>query len=375
MNADQLWQTTLKDLQLQLTRATFETWLRGTAVVSNDNGALIIAAPSEPAKAWLDHRLRPLIERTLERLAEKPIAIRFVVAGLDDPAGPTARAQAETPPPAAPARSAAAAQPDSSPAPNPAQRLAQTDFAQLWNRLGWSPVAHYAAYFWQAYLGQAYALWKRLEAELRIPVKVRDIRQTDHRWSPPLRFYYRQLARMIGKRHPRIISGGEIECWQSMRARREGQPLAGCCGRAAFQPSRSGRDRAGQPKCLHWKMGHLERLYREHLVAIEEKKGSRKANHLRVQIWRLLPILTPSQVGQLNEALQAEHERWLEGRSGRPALGTVLGISRSEWEQIEAPSLVPLMSGYEAGRVLRGTYRPRAKFLQEAVWREAGEPF
>ena len=47
MKEDQVWQTTLGQLQLQMTRATFDTWLKDTRIVElTDNqkrGNLIIA--------------------------------------------------------------------------------------------------------------------------------------------------------------------------------------------------------------------------------------------------------------------------------------------------------------------------------------------
>jgi len=79
MDADQVWQATLGELQLELTRATFDTWLRGTKVVTYEDGAFVIGVPNSYARDWLENRLHAVILRTLTRLAGRTVAIRFVV--------------------------------------------------------------------------------------------------------------------------------------------------------------------------------------------------------------------------------------------------------------------------------------------------------
>lgn len=254
------------------------------------------------------------------------------------------------------------------------RKVSQLDFDSAW-RKGYSIVSHYASYFWQPYLGPAFLFWKRLEADNRIPAKQRDIREIANRWTPSLRYQYRQLARMIGKDHPRVIKGGEIECWQSMSGRRNDKPLLACCGNPELQPVKVIIGKDGCPRCLHWQIGLLEILFQECLIAIDEKPGQRWANRLDVQVWRLLPILTPYQVGLLNDDLQVEHERWLEGRSDRPALGEALGVTLEEWEQITVKTLVPLMPGYQEYRLLHADFNPAHSFLAQASRKSPGDFF
>jgi len=42
MKPDQVWQAALGELQLQMTRATFDTWVKNTFVVSYEDGTFII---------------------------------------------------------------------------------------------------------------------------------------------------------------------------------------------------------------------------------------------------------------------------------------------------------------------------------------------
>jgi hypothetical protein len=57
----QLWARCLGELQLQMTRATFDTWLRGSRVIEATNGCLTIAVRHAYAVDWLQNRLLPVI--------------------------------------------------------------------------------------------------------------------------------------------------------------------------------------------------------------------------------------------------------------------------------------------------------------------------
>ncbi|HIE39606.1 MAG TPA: chromosomal replication initiator protein DnaA, partial [Anaerolineae bacterium] len=69
MNVNQIWQAALGELQLELTRATFDTWLRDAKLVAYEDGAFIIGVTNAYARDWLANRLHPTIVRILTRLA------------------------------------------------------------------------------------------------------------------------------------------------------------------------------------------------------------------------------------------------------------------------------------------------------------------
>lgn len=79
MNAKQVWQAALGELQVQLSRPNFETWLRQAAAVSVDEQRFVLRAHSTFAAEWLDRRLRPQIEQSLKRVVGKPIALEVIV--------------------------------------------------------------------------------------------------------------------------------------------------------------------------------------------------------------------------------------------------------------------------------------------------------
>jgi len=79
-NPQRLWQATLGELELQMTRATFDTWLRNTHCLGLENeSTLIVGVKNGYAMEWLEHRLYAMIQRTMYRIAGQEINARFVV--------------------------------------------------------------------------------------------------------------------------------------------------------------------------------------------------------------------------------------------------------------------------------------------------------
>ena len=79
MNADQVWQAALGQLQMQMTQATFDTWVKNTHVVSKNEDSLVIGTKSAFAKDWLENRLFTTISRTVTKIVGRAIDIKFVV--------------------------------------------------------------------------------------------------------------------------------------------------------------------------------------------------------------------------------------------------------------------------------------------------------
>ncbi len=79
MDADQVWQSALGQLQLQMTRATFDTWVKDTRVVSRSQNQLVIGTKSAFAKDWLENRLSTTINRTVSNVLGHAVDIQFVV--------------------------------------------------------------------------------------------------------------------------------------------------------------------------------------------------------------------------------------------------------------------------------------------------------
>jgi chromosomal replication initiator protein len=88
---DLVWAATLGELQLQMTQATFDTWLRDSRFLRHEDEAFVIAVKSGYAKDWLEARLLDTIKRTLARQTGKPSEVRFVVWGEQASPSPSRR--------------------------------------------------------------------------------------------------------------------------------------------------------------------------------------------------------------------------------------------------------------------------------------------
>ncbi len=79
MDAKQVWRAALGELQVSLSPANFETWLKDTALVSVDDSRFRVAVPNGFAKDWLETRYRSLICQTLARVVGYSVNVDFEV--------------------------------------------------------------------------------------------------------------------------------------------------------------------------------------------------------------------------------------------------------------------------------------------------------
>lgn len=79
MNAQDAWSATLGQLQVQLNRATFETWLSRARYVGYEDGRLIISVPHAYARDWLEQHLAATISETFNHLFERATVVEFIV--------------------------------------------------------------------------------------------------------------------------------------------------------------------------------------------------------------------------------------------------------------------------------------------------------
>ncbi len=94
MDAKQVWRAALGELQVSLSPANYETWLRDTHLVDVDEQRFRISVPNGFAKDWLETRYRSLISQTLARVVGYSVQVEFVVSTDSDPQpAPTATTQ------------------------------------------------------------------------------------------------------------------------------------------------------------------------------------------------------------------------------------------------------------------------------------------
>jgi chromosomal replication initiator protein len=78
--AQGLWETALSQLQLQVTRPNFDTWLKDTVGMQFADGLFVVGAPNDFATAWLTTKLRPLVAKTLSGIVGEPVDVVFRLA-------------------------------------------------------------------------------------------------------------------------------------------------------------------------------------------------------------------------------------------------------------------------------------------------------
>ncbi len=81
MNAEQAWQTVLGQLQMEMPRASFDTWVRDTKPVSFQDGTLTVGVRNAYARDWLDNRLASTVNRLLLGITNSSVDVKFVVSG------------------------------------------------------------------------------------------------------------------------------------------------------------------------------------------------------------------------------------------------------------------------------------------------------
>lgn len=85
MNAEQAWQSVLGQLQMEMPRAAFDTWVRDTRLYSYNEGVMTVAVRNAYARDWLENRLMSTAARLLAGMMDRTVEVRFVVVNGSDP--------------------------------------------------------------------------------------------------------------------------------------------------------------------------------------------------------------------------------------------------------------------------------------------------
>ena len=112
MNAEMAWQSVLGQLQMEMPRASFDTWVRDTRPLSYERGVLTIAVRNAYARDWLESRLASTVSRLLIGIFNSNVAVDFIVSQSDEGASSSPEPEAES----------AASDPDGLSTPEPRSR-------------------------------------------------------------------------------------------------------------------------------------------------------------------------------------------------------------------------------------------------------------
>ncbi|MBT7017987.1 MAG: chromosomal replication initiator protein DnaA, partial [Anaerolineae bacterium] len=80
MDANQAWQTVLGQLQMEMPRASYDTWVRDTSPMGYEDGLLTVGVRNAYARDWLESRLASTVSRLLIGIMNRTVDVDFVVS-------------------------------------------------------------------------------------------------------------------------------------------------------------------------------------------------------------------------------------------------------------------------------------------------------
>lgn len=81
MDLDQLWQSTLGEMEVQLSRANFTMWMKNSSLVDKKDGTFYVALPNNFAKEWVEGKYHKNILSILRTRDDSVRKVEFVVGG------------------------------------------------------------------------------------------------------------------------------------------------------------------------------------------------------------------------------------------------------------------------------------------------------
>lgn len=79
MEAKQAWKAAMGQLQVEMPKATYDTWVRHAELVAAEDGAFIVGVENAFARDWLDSRLTSTVNRILAGFMNRTVEVKFVV--------------------------------------------------------------------------------------------------------------------------------------------------------------------------------------------------------------------------------------------------------------------------------------------------------
>ncbi len=82
-SAREIWERALGELQIQVSKPNYDTWLRNSRGISCQNDIFVVGVRNAFAAEWLSKRLYPLVKRTLGDIVGREIDLQFIVSDQD----------------------------------------------------------------------------------------------------------------------------------------------------------------------------------------------------------------------------------------------------------------------------------------------------
>ncbi|HEY4498406.1 MAG TPA: chromosomal replication initiator protein DnaA [Candidatus Paceibacterota bacterium] len=82
MTKEELWQAVLSEIELQISRPNFLTWLKNSRLIDAQDGTALIALPNNFAKEWVELKYHKLILGSIRNYDSTTRKIEYVVEGV-----------------------------------------------------------------------------------------------------------------------------------------------------------------------------------------------------------------------------------------------------------------------------------------------------
>src|SRR3989344_1469001 len=79
MDLHQLWETALGEIELQISRPNYVTWLKNSSLVDKQDGVVLVSLPNNFAKEWVENKYHKIILGALRNLDETTKKVQFTV--------------------------------------------------------------------------------------------------------------------------------------------------------------------------------------------------------------------------------------------------------------------------------------------------------
>ncbi|MGF2618432.1 DnaA N-terminal domain-containing protein, partial [Rossellomorea aquimaris] len=84
-NIGDLWNKALSNIEKKISKPSFDTWLKSTKAHSIQGDTLIITAPNEFARDWLEGRYSQLISGVLLDITGEELIVKFIIPQNQEP--------------------------------------------------------------------------------------------------------------------------------------------------------------------------------------------------------------------------------------------------------------------------------------------------
>jgi len=97
MDKQELWQSVLSQIQLQISQANFSTWFKSTAIVSKQKGHIVVGVPNSFSREWLEKKYNRIILNILETLDEKVKHLEYKIVVIPTTQSPSVYREIQSP--------------------------------------------------------------------------------------------------------------------------------------------------------------------------------------------------------------------------------------------------------------------------------------